>query len=105
MSDSLIESIQEIVSEINKAKRGSYPIPNVRIDGNTKPGLQATSWSRMFGNGFHLRIPGRIIIQLVNLGIAEPENGGFKVTLTRNGNLLVKVRFCGFTENVTILYP
>jgi hypothetical protein len=39
MSDSVIESIQEIVSEVNKAKRGLYPIPNVRIDGNTEPGL------------------------------------------------------------------
>ena len=30
MSDSVIESIQHIVSEVNKAKRGLYP--SVRID-------------------------------------------------------------------------
>ena len=59
----------------------------------------------MFGNGFHLPIPGRIIISLVDLGTAEPEHGGSKVILMRNGNLLVKVRFCGSMENVTILYP
>ena len=57
-----------------------------------------------FGSGFHLRIRGRTITLLVNLGIAEQERGGFKVTLIRNGNLLVQVRCYGFMENVSILY-
>ena len=38
MSDSVIESIQEIVSEMNKAKRGLYSM-SVQTTGNTEPGL------------------------------------------------------------------
>ena len=41
----------------------------------------------------------------VNLGIAEPGHGGFKVTPIRNGKLLVQVRFYGFMENVSTSYP
>jgi hypothetical protein len=33
----------------------------------------------------------------------DPEHGSLKATLTRSGNLLVQVRFYGFTENVSIL--
>jgi hypothetical protein len=32
MSDSVIESIQEIVGKMNKAERELSPIPNVHID-------------------------------------------------------------------------
>jgi hypothetical protein len=44
---------------------------------------------------------------LVNLDIAELEHGGFRVTRMRSGNLLVRVHYCGFMENVSIsyLYP
>ena len=41
----------------------------------------------------------------VNLDIAGPGLGGFKVTPMRNGNLLVQVRFYGSMENVSILHP
>jgi hypothetical protein len=57
------------------------------------------------GAGFHHQIPGKITTLLVNLGIAEPGHGGSKVTLMRNGNLLVQVLSYGFMENVRILYP
>ena len=40
----------------------------------------------------------------VNLDIAGPERGGFKVTPMRNGKLLVQVCFYGFMENVGISY-
>ena len=40
----------------------------------------------------------------MNLGTVEPERGGFKVTLMRNGNLLVQVPSYGLMENVGILY-
>jgi hypothetical protein len=42
---------------------------------------------------------------LMNLDIAEPEHGGFKVTLTRYGNPLVQVPSCGLMENVRISHP
>jgi hypothetical protein len=59
----------------------------------------------MSGSGFHLQIPGRITTLLVNLGIADLEHGGFKVTHTRNGNLLVRVLSCGLMENVSNSNP
>ena len=62
-----------------------------------------TSYSRTFGSGFHLQIPGRTITWLVNLGIAKLEPGGFKVTLMQNGNLLVQALSYGSMENVSIL--
>ena len=64
--------------------------------------LQATSYSRTFGSGFHLRIPGRITTLVVNLGILEAENGGFKVTLMQNGSHLVQVLSYGLMENVSV---
>ena len=42
---------------------------------------------------------------LINLGIAELEHGGFKVTFMRNGNILVQVLSYGFMENVSISHP
>jgi hypothetical protein len=57
----------------------------------------------MFSAGFHLQIPGRTIISLVNLGIADPERGGFKVTPTQSGNRLVEALSYGSAENVSIL--
>jgi hypothetical protein len=41
----------------------------------------------------------------VNLNIAEPERGGLKVTVMRNGNRLVQVHSYGFMENVSVSYP
>ena len=41
----------------------------------------------------------------MSLGIADPERGGSKVTLMRNGNHLVQVPCYGLTENVSISYP
>ena len=43
----------------------------------------------------------------MNLDIAGLEHGGFRVTPMRSGNLLVRVRYCGFMENVSTsyLYP
>ena len=40
----------------------------------------------------------------MNLGTVEPERGGFKATLMRNGNLLVQVPSYGLMENVGISY-
>jgi hypothetical protein len=57
------------------------------------------------GTGFRLQIPGRITTLFINLSISEPEDGGFKVALMRNGNRLVQVHFYGFMENVSVLYP
>jgi hypothetical protein len=54
--------------------------------------------------GFHLQIPGRITTLFINLGMAEPEHGGFKVTLMRNGKFLVQVPSYGLMENVCISY-
>jgi hypothetical protein len=59
----------------------------------------------MSRNGFHLQILGKITTLLMNLGIGEPEHGGFKVTLMWNGNPLVQALFYGLTENVSILHP
>jgi hypothetical protein len=57
----------------------------------------------MFGTGFHHQTPGRIITAFINLGMAEPERGGFKATFMPNGNRLAQALSYGFTENVSIL--
>ena len=80
----------------------SYPDFRVKQLGDTEYDLQATSCSRTSGTGFHLQTRGGTITSPVNLGIVEPELGGLKVTLIRNGSLLVQVLSYGFTENVSI---
>jgi hypothetical protein len=103
MSDWVVESMQEIVSELRKEQRKLllYRCP-CRQPGNTERDLQATSCSKRSGTGFHLRTLGRITTSHVVLGIAERENGGLEVTLTPNGSLLVLVHSYGFTGNVSI---
>jgi len=101
-SDCVIESIQEIVSKLNKAERGLFPNPvSAKTTEDTELDLQATSYSRTFGAGFHLQIPGGTTMLHANLGITEPEHGGLKVILMRSGNLLVQARSYGFMENVS----
>jgi hypothetical protein len=104
MSDLVVESMQEIVSELKKEQRRLflYRCPRRQL-GNTERDLQATSCSKTSGPGFRLQIHGRTITSHVNLGIADPGHGGFKVTLTRNGSLLVQILSYGSTENVRIL--
>jgi hypothetical protein len=76
MSDWMIESLQEIVSKMNKAERELFPICNAYIDdGGTEPDLQVTTCDVTSGTGFHLQILGRTTILLVNLGIADLEHG------------------------------
>ena len=104
MSDWVVESIQEIVSELKKEQRRLflYRCPR-RQPGNTERDLQVTSYSKTSGTGFRPRIRGRIITSRVNLGIVELGHGGFKVTLTRNGSLPVQIHSYGSMENVSIL--
>ena len=91
---------------MNKAERGLLPISNVFMnDKETEFDLQVTRCDGTSGTGFRLQTPGRITISQMNLGIADPDRGGFKVTLMRNGNHLVQVRFYGLTENVSISHP
>jgi hypothetical protein len=103
MSDWLVESMQEIVSELKKEQRRLflYRCPR-RQPGNTEWDLQATSCSKTSGTGFHLRTHGRIITSPVNVDIVEPELGGLRATVIRNGSLLVQVHFYGSMENVSI---
>jgi hypothetical protein len=103
MSDWVVESMQEIVSELKKEQRGLLlcRCPR-RQPWNTERDLQVTSCSKTSGTGFHLQTRGRIITSLVNVGIVEPELGGLKATLILSGSLLVRVRSCGFMENVSI---
>ena len=101
MSDRVIESIQEIVSKMNKAERGLFHIL-CQTTGGAERDLQVTNCDRTSGNGFRHQIRGRITTSPMNLGIAEREHGGFTVTPTRNGNLLVQVPSYGLMENVTI---
>jgi hypothetical protein len=76
MSDWVIESIQEIVSKMNKAERGLFLFVMISwTTGGTHPDLQVTTCDGTSGTGFHLRIPGRITTKLLNLGIADPEHG------------------------------
>ena len=94
--------MQEIVSEFKKEQRGLFLYRcSRRLPGNTEH-LQATSCSKTSGTGFHHQIHGRTITSRVNLGIVEP-HGGFKVTLIRNGSLLVQILSYGSMENVSIL--
>jgi hypothetical protein len=103
MSDWVVESMQEIVSELKKEQRTLflYRCPH-RQHGNTECESQATSCSKTSGTGFHLRTHGRIITSRVNVGIVEPDLGGLKATVIRNGSLLVQVHFYGSMENVSI---
>ena len=66
---------------------------------------QATSCSVTFDNGSLRQIRGKITTSLVNLSIAEPPHGGFKVTHSRNRNPLVLVPSYGFMENVSVSHP
>src|SRR6267154_1402275 len=81
MSDWLVESMQEIVSELRKEKRTLflYRSPR-RRPGNTERDLQATSCSKTSGTGSHLLTHGRTIPSPVNLVMTEAEHGGSKVT-------------------------
>jgi hypothetical protein len=105
MSDWVTVSIQGIVSKVNKAERASFLFVMSSDDQGTEPDLQVTRCDGMSGTGFSLQIPGRITILPVNLGTEDLGRGGFKVTLMRNGNLLVQVLSCGLMENVSILHP
>ena len=58
----------------------------------------------MFDTGSHLQTLGKTTTSHVNLGIAEPEHGGLKVKLMRNGSHLVVVPSYGFMENVSVSY-
>ena len=104
MSDRAVESMQEIISELKKEQRRLFSIRCLRRQpGNTERDLQATSCSKRPGTGYPLRTHGRIITSRVNLGTAEPEVGGWKVTPMQNGSLLVQAHYYGSTENVSII--
>ena len=96
--------MQEIVSKMNKAERELFVIFS-ETTGETERDLQVTRCDGTSGTGFHLRIPGRITTWRINLGIADREHGGLKVTPMRNGNILAQVRSYGLMENVSILSP
>ena len=103
MSDWVVESMEEIVSELKKEQRRLFLYRcQGRQPGNTKHGLQATNCSKRSGIGFHLQIHGRITTSPVNLGTAEREHGGLKVTRMRIGSLLVQAHSYGFMGNVRI---
>src|SRR6267154_5036560 len=103
MSDWVLESMQKIVSKLNKAERTLflYRSPR-RRPGNTERDLQATSCSKTSGTGSHLLTHGRTIPSPVNLVMTEAEHGGSKVTPMRNGSLLVQVHCYGCMESVRI---
>ena len=63
---------------------------------------QATAYSETFDTGSHLQTLGKITTSHVNLVIAEPEYVGLKVTLIRNGSLLILAPSYGFMENVSV---
>ena len=98
----MIESMQEIVSKMNKAERELFVILS-ETTGETERDLQVTRYDGTSGTGFHLQTPGRITTWRINLGIADREYGGLKVTPMQNGNILAQVRSYGLTENVSIL--
>jgi hypothetical protein len=88
---------------MNGAERVLFSIYNVCIeDRSIESDLQVTKCDGTSGIGFHLRTHGKITRLPVNLSTMEPEHGGFKVKLMRNGNLLVRVPSYGFMENVGI---
>jgi hypothetical protein len=104
MSDWVVESMQEVVSELKKEQRRLFPYRCPRRQpGNTERDLQATSCSKTSGTGSHLQIRGGTMTSRVNLGLVEPGHGGFKVPLMRNGSLLVQIHSYGSTENVSVL--
>ena len=104
MFDWVVESMQEIVSELKKEQRRLFPYPCPRTQfGDTERDLQATSYSKRSGSGFHLQTHGRIMTSRANLGIVKRGHGGLKVTLMRNGSLLVQIHSYGSMENVSIL--
>ena len=102
MFDWMIESEQALSKE-DKEKRGYFQSLSALTKGNTELNLQATNCDRIFGSGFHLQIHGRITNWLMNPGMAEPEHGGLKVTLTQNGSH--PAPSYGSMENVSILHP
>ena len=104
MSDWVVESLQEIVSELKKEQRRLFLHRCLcGQPGNAESDLQGTSCSKMSGTGFHLQTRGRTMTLRTNLGMVEPGHGGFKVILMRNGSPLVQIQSYGSTENVSIL--
>ena len=106
MSDWVVESLQEIVSELKKEQRRLFLCRCLRREPgnlNAESDLQATSCSKMSGTGFRLQTRGRTMTSRTNLDIVEAEHGGFKVILMRNGSLLAQIHSYGSTENVSIL--
>ena len=104
MSDAVAESMQEIVSELKKEQRRSFPYRGPRRQpGNTERDSQATNCSKTSGTGCHLQIRGRTTISPANLGKVEQGHGGLKVILMQNGSLLlVQIHSYGSMENVSI---
>ena len=108
ISDRVLETMQDIVSRMNKTERELSSISKGLISdrpGTTEPASQGTSYSRTFENGFPHQIRGKTTKSLVSLAIVELQHGGCKILLSRNGNLLVQVPSYGFMENVGALYP
>src|SRR6266849_1919870 len=104
MSDWVVESMQEIVSELKKEQRRLFLYRcSRRQPGNTERDLQATSCSKTSGTGFHLQIRGGITTSRANLGKVEPGHGGLKVKLMKNGSHLVQIHSYGLMENVSTL--
>src|SRR5882757_3143939 len=97
VSDWLVETMQEIVSELKKEQRGlSLYRCSRRQPRNAEHDLQATSCSKTSGTGSHLLTLGRTLPSPVNLVMAEAEHGGSKVTPMRNGSLPVQTLCYGF---------
>jgi hypothetical protein len=71
----------------------------------TEPDFQVTRCDKTSATGFHHQIHGKTTISPVNLGMAEPEHGGFEVKPTQNGLLLTQVPSCGSMGNVCVLHP
>ena len=94
LSDWMVDSIQEIVGKIKTKQnvRISY-LRCISTTVGTDPDFQpeVTRREKTSSTGFHHQIHGKFTLSPVNLGMAEPEHGGFEVKLTQNGLLLTQV--------------
>jgi hypothetical protein len=95
----MIEIMQDNLNELNESQREPFVL-HESLTWKIKTVSQARSHREMLEGGFLLQIPGKITTLLAKCTMMGHRNGSSMVISSYNGNLLVQIRFYGFTENV-----
>jgi hypothetical protein len=92
--------MQQLASDQNKSKRKPF-FDIAIVDWITKIVWQATTYTKIFSNGYHRLILGRTIIWPANHATTSLHRGSFRATRSKNGKRpRPRVPFYGLMENV-----